>query len=162
MAHTAFVLERTAAGRKSLRSFVACALLECLAMSDIFRGVDRLRSALDYHVARHNVLSSNVANAETPGFKPLELLRDTKEDSTAKLPLLVTSEGHVGAQNERAAPYETREDRTVEPGANGNSVSLEHEMSKLAANDIRFEGAVKIVSQQLAMLRYAANDGAGG
>jgi flagellar basal body rod protein FlgB len=41
-------------------------------------------------------------------------------------------------------------------------VSLEHEMSKLAANDIRFEGAVKIVTQQLALLRYAANDGNGG
>jgi len=131
-------------------------------MSDMFRGIDKLRGSLDYHVSRHNVLSSNVANAETPGFKPLELTRPTEEESGFQLALATTSEAHVGGQNSRPEGYETREDRTAQPGANGNSVSLEHEMSKLAANDIRFEGAVKIVSQQLGMLRYAANDGSGG
>lgn len=128
----------------------------------MFRGVDRLRGALDYHASRHVVLSSNLANAETPGFKPLELLRQPERAELATLPLEVTSQAHVGATNESAAQYDTREDRTAPAGANGNSVSLEHEMSKLAANDIRFEGAVKIVSHQLAMLRYASNDGSGG
>lgn len=131
-------------------------------MSEIFRGVDRMRTSLDYHMSRHNVLSSNVANAETPGFHPLELLRDTPAESGATLPMTVTSEGHVGVSNDAPASYETREDRSALPGANGNAVALEHEMSKLAANDIRFEGAVKIVSHQLGMLRYAANDGSGG
>ncbi len=131
-------------------------------MSEMFRGVDRLRSALDYHVSRHVVLSSNLANAETPGFKPLELLREPERESAATLPLAVTSGAHVGGASAAKPQYETREDRTAPEGANGNSVSLEHEMSKLAANDIRFEGAVKIVSHQLAMLRYAANDGGGG
>jgi flagellar basal-body rod protein FlgB len=133
-------------------------------MSDMFRGIDRLRGALDYHVSRHNVLSSNIANAETPGFKPLELLREQEHKGPeGTLPMAVTAEGHVGAkQPDGQAEYQSREDQTVAPGANGNAVSLEHEMAKLAANDIRFEGAVKIVSQQLGMLRYAANDGAGG
>jgi flagellar basal-body rod protein FlgB len=133
-----------------------------LGMSDMFNSVSRMRSALDYHASRHSVLSSNIANAETPGFKPLELLRETKGEGGATLPMVVTSDAHVGGANQTAADYETREDRTAAAGANGNSVSLEHEMSKLAANDIRFEGAVKIVSQQLGMLRYAANDGTGG
>jgi flagellar basal body rod protein FlgB len=50
----------------------------------------------------------------------------------------------------------------VSGGLDGNSVSLEREMSKLAANDLRYDGAVKIVTGKLAMLRYAANDGSGG
>ena len=134
-------------------------------MSEIFRGVGQLQRALDYHVSRHNVLSSNIANAETPGFRPFELLREEppKGDEVARLPLAVTAEGHApGVGGDPARDYEAREDRTATPGANGNSVSLEQEMAKLAANDIRFEGAVKIVSQQLGMLRYAANDGSGG
>jgi flagellar basal-body rod protein FlgB len=132
-------------------------------MSEMFRGVNRLRSALDYHVSRHNVLSSNIANTETPGFKPMELLRERERKTEGTLPMEVTSEGHVGAQEPDDTPkYQTREDKTVAAGANGNAVSMEHEMAKLAANDIRFEGAVKIVSQQLGMLRYAANDGSGG
>jgi flagellar basal-body rod protein FlgB len=130
-------------------------------MAGMFSNVDRMRGALDYHVSRHNVLSSNIANAETPGFAPAELLRQEQE-SPNSLPMTVTTEGHVGFENQDAPKFETREDRSATPGANGNSVSLEHEMSKLAANDIRFEGAVKIVSHQLAMLRYASNDGSGG
>jgi flagellar basal-body rod protein FlgB len=131
-------------------------------MTDMFRGVDRQHRALDYHVSRHNVLSSNIANAETPAFRPLELLREPEQEDAVTLPMAVTSEGHVGGVSAQQVDYETREDRTSMPGANGNAVSLEHEMSKLAANDIRFDGAVKIVSQQLGMLRYAANDGSGG
>jgi flagellar basal-body rod protein FlgB len=136
-----------------------------MGMSDMFRGIDGMRGALDYHLSRHNVLSSNVANGETPGFRPQELLREPEKSALTTLPLEVTSGGHVGGTSEQSPErrdYEVREDRTAQPGANGNSVSLEHEMAKLAANDIRFEGAVKIVSHQLGMLRYAANDGSGG
>lgn len=132
-------------------------------MSDLFRGVDSQRRTLDFHLSRHNVLASNLANAETPGFKPQELIREIDKNGLGAVPLTVSSEGHFATNG--AGPgeaYVAREDQTAAPGANGNSVSLEHEMSKLAANDIRFEGAVKIVAQQLAMLRYAANDGSGG
>ena len=132
-------------------------------MSDLFRGIDAQRRALDFHVSRHNVLASNLANAETPGFKPQELLRDLNKTQLSAAPLTVTNEGHVAiGVPESVENYLTREDQTVAAGANGNAVSLEHEMSKLAANDIRFEGAVKIVASQLAMLRYASNDGSGG
>ena len=131
-------------------------------MADMFRGVDRLQRALDYHVSRHNVLSSNIANVETPGFRPLELLREKERADRPQLRLDTTQEAHVGTPDEPTTDYETREDRTVAVGANGNAVSLEQEMAKLAANDIRYEGAVKLVSQQLGMLRYASNDGSGG
>jgi flagellar basal-body rod protein FlgB len=132
-------------------------------MSDFFKGVDSQRRALDFHLSRHNVLASNLANAETPGFRPFELLRELNKNGAGTVPMSVSNEGHFGTTG--AAPseeYVAREDQTAAPGANGNAVSLEHEMSKLAANDIRFEGAVKIVTQQLALLRYAANDGNGG
>jgi flagellar basal-body rod protein FlgB len=132
-------------------------------MSDLFKGVDSQRRALDFHLSRHNVLASNLANAETPGFKPLELLREIDKNGLGAVPLSVSNEGHFATNGAGAAEeYVAREDQTAAPGANGNAVGLEHEMSKLAANDIRFEGAVKIVAQQLAMLRYAANDGTGG
>jgi flagellar basal-body rod protein FlgB len=131
-------------------------------MSDLFKGVDSQRRALDFHLSRHNVLASNLANAETPGFRPLELLREIDKNGTA-VPMSVSNEGHFATNGAGTAEqYVSREDQTAAPGANGNAVGLEHEMSKLAANDIRFEGAVKIVAQQLAMLRYAANDGNGG
>jgi flagellar basal body rod protein FlgB len=40
-------------------------------------------------------------------------------------------------------------------------VSLEREMSKLAANDIHYQGASRLINNHLATLRYAASDTSG-
>ena len=132
-------------------------------MSDLFSQLGPLQRALDYHAERHNVIASNIANANTPGFKPLELLH---VDSTAvggTLALTRTEGAHLSS-SESAGSYGSTiiEDTSVPPGLDGNSVSLEHEMSKLAANDLRYQGAAKIITHKLAMLRYAANDSGGG
>lgn len=112
-------------------------------------------------MSRQGVLASNLANAETPGFHPLELDRETNGASAFQVALEASQPDHFG-EKPNEIPYTVREDQTVLAGPNGNSVSLDHEMAKLAANDLNFEGTVKIVSTQLAMLRYAANDGNGG
>jgi len=132
-------------------------------MTSIFGGVDATRQALDYHLERHNVLASNVANVDTPGFRPRELVRSSEEGVSGSLPMAATTEAHFGTTAAQS-PGEvvTLEEQVVTPGADGNSVSLEREMSKIAANDLRYDGAAKIVARQLAMLRYAANDGVGG
>ena len=113
--------------------------------------------ALDYHLERHNVLASNVANIDTPNFRPAELVRhvDRPGDTSMK----ATNAGHIGgARNERG---EALVERVVRPGGDGNAVSLEREMAKVAANDLRFETIGRIVRQQLGALRYAASDGNG-
>lgn len=130
-------------------------------MSDLFRSVDGLRGALNFHMSRQAVLASNLANVETPGFTPVDLVREPGGERAFEVALQATQGGHFGAKGIEV-PYSVQEDQTAEPGTNGNSVSLDHEMAKLAANDLSFEGAVKIVTSQLAMLRYAANDGNGG
>ena len=110
------------------------------------------------------MLASNVANVDTPGFRPLEVVRNDVEEPQASAPMAATHTAHYA--NESALflaesgeqPMSILEDHTASPGADGNAVTLEREMAKLAANDLRYEGAAKIVSAQLAGLRYAAND----
>jgi flagellar basal-body rod protein FlgB len=131
-------------------------------MSDLL-SVAPFHRSLDYHSNRHNVLASNIANANTPGFRPKELLRVEAEEFASKLPLVRTEQEHFVAGGLDAV-----HDLTVVPeesniaGLDGNNVSLEREMSKLEANDLRYQGAAKLVTRQLAMLRYAANDGGSG
>lgn len=131
-------------------------------MSEMFSAVSQLHQALDFHARRHNVLSSNVANTDTPGFQPQELQRADEGSFEATLRMAATAQGHipVGAEGGGDMVVASPE-RSVRPGLDGNAVSLEREMSKLAANDIRYEGATKIVSLQLGALRYAASDGQG-
>jgi flagellar basal-body rod protein FlgB len=131
-------------------------------MSELLN-VAAFHRSLDYHAERHNVLASNIANANTPGFQPKELLRVEANEFHGTLQLARTEQAHL-----RADGMDAIHDLTVVPdesavgGLDGNNVSIEREMSKLEANDMRFQGAAKLVTRQLAMLRYAANDGNSG
>jgi flagellar basal-body rod protein FlgB len=131
-------------------------------MTDVFQ-IGNLQRALDYHAERHNVVASNIANANTPGFRPNELLRANNAAVAPSLPLARTAQTHLGA-GAAGAEHAARlaEDKSSVAGLDGNCVSLEHEMAKLSANDLRYQGAARLVTRQLAMLRYAANDGNAG
>jgi flagellar basal-body rod protein FlgB len=130
----------------------------------IFGGVDGLQRALDYHLRRQNVLASNLANVDTPNFRPMDLVRVEDEAAPRNVAMVATREGHfvgVGqtARDERLVGVQ---DGSIEAGADGNSVSLERELAKVSANELRYQGAVKLVARRLAALRYAANDGQNG
>jgi flagellar basal-body rod protein FlgB len=136
-------------------------LLERFFVSTIFRGIEAGHRALDYHLERHNVLSSNVANVDTPGFRPMELVRERSgEGASGALAMQVTAAGHMALGGSAAEDtLSVAEERVVNPGNDENSVSLEHELSKLGANHLGYETAARIVQQRLAGLRYAAGDG---
>src|SRR5689334_18012548 len=102
-------------------------------MSEFFNAVGALTRSLDFHSQRHNVLASNIANANTPGFKPQELLRaDGPEATQSTLPLARTEGAHI-ASVESAALHGAKlaPDRSHSGGLDENTVSLEREMSKL-------------------------------
>ena len=78
---------------------------------------------------RQMTISTNVANANTPGYQaqdiePFEKLLDTKI-----VPLAVTSPKHM-AMETSLRPQGTRKEQSWEVVHSGNSVSLEQEMLK--------------------------------
>ena len=129
-------------------------------MSGIFDPLRHSHRALDYHMERHNVLASNVANIDTPGFDPSELVRNVADPLKTDAPT-ATHSSHIGAPDAHAADPSERFEQVVRPGGDGNSVSLEREMAKVSANDLRFEAIGKMVRAQLGALRYAASDANG-
>src|SRR3954471_1319947 len=48
---------------------------EALDVSKLFSSVAPLSYALDFHLERHNLLAANLANVDTPRYKPLDLAR---------------------------------------------------------------------------------------
>ena len=117
-------------------------------------GLDALQSALTFHRDRHTVLAGNVANLDTPGYRPFDLTRSSTETTR----LAVTAAGHVGAT--APSTYVTSFDDGGDlQGADGNAVSLERELAKIDANRARYATTAELVSRWLVMLRYAAGDG---
>ncbi len=132
-------------------------------MSAIFSGVETMARALDFHLARQNMLAANVANVDTPGYAPKELSRPDSQDKAGfSLSLAVTQPNHIPVGGESSGEgFEVHEEHNVVPGNDLNYVSLDHEMSRIAANAIRFKAVGKMVSRHLGMLQYAASDGRG-
>jgi len=110
---------------------------------------------MTYHRERHAVLAGNVANLDTPGYRPIDLTRRTADDPAN---LAVTDSHHISSQ--AGSDYVTSfDDGGGLQGPDGNSVSLERELSKIDANRARYATAAELVGRRLAMLRYAAGDG---
>ncbi|MFV0382878.1 FlgB family protein [Paracoccus sp. (in: a-proteobacteria)] len=111
------------------------------------------RAMTDHAARRQIIVARNVANADTPGFKTLDL--EAFEDSYRRSDmagLRATRSGHLGSAD--WSPAASRE-FGVETGLspNGNSVSLEDEMVKEAETRREHELSLGIYRSSLDLLR---------
>jgi flagellar basal-body rod protein FlgB len=133
--------------------------------------VEHLRGALDYHLSRHNLLASNLAHIDTPGYKPVDLERTHDKtnsfDGALHVALETTSSAHMVSSNTGTAPSgqavgKVIEDPGAASGADGNGVDLDREAVKIASNQMRYDMLAQLASSELASLAWAANDGKHG
>jgi flagellar basal-body rod protein FlgB len=130
-------------------------------VSDLFATINPLHSALDYHMDRHNVLSSNIAHVDTPGYKPSDLARVESAEFAKVLGVAMerTNPLHLSAGAGQSEPNGmTFQDLSAGAGNDGNYVSLDREAAKLAANHIRFDVVSSVISAELRQLSYAVRD----
>ena len=130
-------------------------------MTTIFDGIGGIKQSLDYHLARQNLISGNVANVDTPGYVPKELKRtDATGESDFALMLKTTDSRHMtplGDPDNQG--FKVAEERIEIPGNDLNYVSMDHEMARLGANTLRFKVLGKLMTHHLGILRYAAQNG---
>lgn len=126
-------------------------------MTQLFDIINPLHHALDYHTERHNLIASNVANADTPGYRPREITFDQAfGEINTTVSVEQTREGHLRAPGQSdPSGFQVYEETWATPGADGNYVRMEHEMSRMQANTVRYRATTQMVSHHLGMLRYA-------
>ena len=135
-------------------------------MSELFdKTINALDTAIDMRLLRQNVVSSNIANAETPGYKAkkmdFEQALSRALDIEGKGKMHSTDEKHYllgqgPIANVRADVYDNPD---INVSNDGNTVDLEREMAELASNSIMHRAAVQLINKKLAALKYVANDG---
>jgi flagellar basal-body rod protein FlgB len=84
--------------------------------------------------ARQAVTATNLANADTPGFKAQSIEGFSKELNQAARRLTVTQQGHLSAGGSRATHYATAPQDNSEINLSGNDVVIEKEMRNLGDN----------------------------
>lgn len=142
------------------KSLLARRVLLFSRVSDLFLPISPLAQSLDFHLERHNLLASNIAHVDTPGYVPRDLERTSATEFRAALDVAMerTSAGHLGGLGGSSADGRVFEDRSAGGAADGNYVSLDREASKLAANQLRYDIVSVLVKGELDGLMNAAGD----
>jgi len=105
---------------------------------NVLRG---LGAALDLHHARHRVISQNLANVETPGYRAHDL------DFGSAL------ERAFGGHADDAKAPQPVLDTSSPVKIDGNSVDLEVETTRLAENSLRIVTLSRILAKKYAGLK---------
>jgi flagellar basal-body rod protein FlgB len=127
----------------------------------MFASVNFYHQALDYHLERHNVVASNVAHVDTPGYRPVDLERVDSFDAMLRVSMRQTDRAHMTAVGGDPIAGRVFEDLAAGAGNDLNYVSLDREAAKLAANQLRFDTVSAIARATLKQLSYVANDAKG-
>ena len=133
----------------------------------IFSFADRVKmESLNQRLTRNKVVTGNIANAETPGFRALgydfEKQLQAIADDSQPFPMKATDPKHYISNH-------VRSDGTMEPDVHirptesvshdGNTVDVDGEMSKLAKNQILYRATVDLLNRKVGIIRYAITGG---
>ena len=136
-------------------------LLDKLLFSD--NTPKAMKKSLDLMSTRQSVITSNVGNVDTPGFKASEIdfqgqLREAL-GSKGQLKLQATNEKHFGPKSSNiisltADPFE-EEDAAK---SNGNNVDVDKEMAKMAENQIFYNAVIQLMMKRGSTVRASITE----
>jgi len=117
-------------------------------MTDGFTILDRLIKATNF---RHQVISSNIANVDTPGYKA----KDVKFDQIlgSEMNLTVTNQRHLGGGESGTSSEITTED--AQSWVDKNTVELDMEVSKMTENAMLYQAGVSLLATKISMFKKA-------
>ena len=122
-----------------------------------------LRTRMAWHQERQRVLADNVANADTPKFKPRDLVPPTLgRTAPAAGPVVLTRTDpmHLSTSGAGGGPQFAAEARgTYQSTPSGNAVHLEDEMMKVAANQMDYQMVTTLYSRGLGLIKTALGKG---
>lgn len=112
--------------------------------------LNTLENALAASSTRHKVISDNIANVNTPGFKKSEVDFESKlaaamDESKKRDIMALTHEKHLPAKFTLHVSPEIRRSDDTTMRLDGNNVDIDSEMASLAKNNIYYNTVVQRV-----------------
>lgn len=119
-----------------------------------------IAAGLKFREMRQEIISSNVANAETPGYKAKRLdfekalARALDVDSQMQMNIESNKHFNVGSGGFNNLQPETYEDPNGLVSEDGNTVDREKEMAMMAQNKIMYDTLVQLMNKKLGLMKY--------
>jgi len=133
-------------------------------MSKVFfedNGMRSMEKFLDLTVQRQSLISSNLANVDTPGYKTLDLsfeqeLRDATASDGSRLETTNSLHLPIGTAAQTAAVKQV-EGLTVRNDL--NNVNIDREMAQVSTNALKFSMVAQLLAGKFKTLKSAIQEG---
>ena len=134
-----------------------------MAQTGLFdSSIQLLRGSLTGLAKREQLISTNLANVDTPGYRaydvPFERVLEQRMSQTGELPLVLTSSAHIGSSPASLQEALAAQQQPVYT-ADGNGVDIDSQMSRLSEAVIQYNAVSQLLQSRLALLRSAISEG---
>ncbi len=119
-----------------------------------------MKTRLNNLSERQAVLAANIANADTPGYEAMDVktpdFSRMLSHTSGQLAMTTTNKKHMtGVASSTASSQVIKRDSTYERNPNGNNVSIEEEMSKVAENQADYQKVINLYGKTISMFKTA-------
>lgn len=121
-----------------------------------------LRTRMEWSQARQKVLGENVANADTPGFQPRDLVAPQFDEparlarpQVSDVALARTEPLHLAGLPGTGTAFRSTAGNSFDVRPTGNAVNLEDEMMKVAGNQMDYQVATALYTRSLGLIKTA-------
>ncbi len=132
----------------------------------LFEGaISLLQKSLNRASLRHRVITSNIANIDTPNYKAFEVVmedvRQQKGGLSGTLQLVRTEPQHLNGRRQSSdnVKIKASEPPPFNLRADGNTVDLDRTMGKLAENTIMYRTAAQLIRRKFQGLKNVIRGG---
>jgi flagellar basal-body rod protein FlgB len=124
-----------------------------------------LERSLDLRSLNHRVLTSNIANMDTPNYKAFELVfteeMNRHPESDAKISIVRTHANHLPGKTQPSnqVRFKTAKAPDFSLRGDGNTVDIERTMGNLAENTLLYNTAVQLIAKKFNGLKNVIKGG---
>ncbi|MCG8488981.1 MAG: flagellar basal body rod protein FlgB [Candidatus Thiodiazotropha sp.] len=113
--------------------------------------------ALVLRSQRAEILSANLANADTPGYKArdIDFKAMLQQQMGDGMRMATTSSGHIQAESGTVPPAQLLYRVPSQPSLDGNTVDSEREHAAFGTNAIEYQTSLNFVNSKISGLRKA-------
>ncbi|OQY14032.1 MAG: flagellar basal-body rod protein FlgB [Desulfobacteraceae bacterium 4572_187] len=124
-----------------------------------------LEKAMDLRSKKHNVIASNIANMDTPGYKAFDLVIEKELQKAAgkenSISLNKTNKSHMQSLRSKADGVSVVIDDSIGLSlrGDGNTVDIDKQMGNMAENTLMFKAAAQMIHKKFQGLKSAIQGG---
>jgi len=128
-------------------------------MKVMFRLVDLVTKGLDAASLRHKVLSNNLANANTPGFRRSDVDFSNLFEQSVSMPVRKTHPQHITISRRKISGIHIVQDTATAIRNDGSNVDADREMILLLENQLHYQAMADVITRNLGFLRLVIGEG---